>query len=135
MNGTDLLQTLQVKEVWVYLAASPLLGLTLTLMAYQLGYALYNRSKFNPLVNPVVIAVALLVALLWATKTTYATYFEGAQYIHFLLGPATVALAVPLYEQRATIRALWLPLAIGLLAGVCVAVASAVGVLDRKSVV
>lgn len=129
MNSTDLLQALQVKEVWVYLAASPLLGLTLTLIAYQLGYALYSRSKFNPLVNPVVIAVALLVALLWATKTSYATYFEGAQYVHFLLGPATVALAVPLYEQRATMRALWLPLAIGLLAGVCVAVASAMAVL------
>jgi predicted murein hydrolase (TIGR00659 family) len=129
MNGTDLLQTFQVKEVWVYLAASPLLGLTLTLIAYQLGYALYSRSKFNPLVNPVVIAVALLVALLWVTKTSYATYFEGAQYVHFLLGPATVALAIPLYEQRATIRALWLPLAAGLMAGVCAAIVSAMAVL------
>lgn len=116
-------------EVWVYLAATPLLGLTLTLIAYQLGYALYARSQFNPLINPVVIAVALLVGLLLATGTDYVTYFEGAQYVHFLLGPATVALAVPLFEQWATIRALWLPLLLGLLSGVLTAIASAVGVL------
>jgi predicted murein hydrolase (TIGR00659 family) len=124
MNTTNRLQ-----DVWVYLAATPLLGLTMTLLAYQLGYALYTRSHFNPLVNPVVIAVILLVSVLVATHTPYATYFEGAQYVHFLLGPATVALAVPLYEQRQTIRAHWLSLLVGLIAGVITAIVSAVGVL------
>ncbi len=124
MNTSNRLQ-----EVWVYLAATPLLGLTMTLLAYQLGYALYTRSRFNPLVNPVVIAVIVLVSVLLATQTPYATYFEGAQYVHFLLGPATVALAVPLFEQRHTIRALWLPLLLGLIAGVITAIVSAVGVL------
>jgi predicted murein hydrolase (TIGR00659 family) len=119
----------RLQEVWVYLAATPLLGLTMTLLAYQLGYALYTRSKFNPLVNPVVIAVIVLVSILLVTQTAYATYFEGAQYVHFLLGPATVALAVPLFEQRQTIRALWLPLLLGLIAGVITAIVSAVGVL------
>lgn len=124
MNTSNRLQ-----EVWVYLAATPLLGLTMTLLAYQLGYALYTRSRFNPLVNPVVIAVIVLVSVLLATQTPYATYFEGAQYVHFLLGPATVALAVPLFEQRQTIRTLWLPLLLGLIAGVITAIVSAVGVL------
>ncbi len=124
MNSANRLQ-----DVWVYLAATPLLGLTMTLLAYQLGYALYTRSRFNPLVNPVVIAVIVLVSVLLTTNTAYATYFEGAQYVHFLLGPATVALAVPLFEQRQTIAALWLPLLIGLIAGVLTAIVSAVGVL------
>jgi hypothetical protein len=60
---------------------------------------LYRRSGFHPLANPVALAVIALGALLWATGTPYATYFEGAQFVHFLLGPATVALAVPLFEQ------------------------------------
>ncbi|HVK93989.1 MAG TPA: LrgB family protein, partial [Noviherbaspirillum sp.] len=82
-----------LNQIWVYLAASPLLGLTATLLAYQFAYALYARSKFHPLVNPVAIAVALLVLILSATDTPYTTYFDGAQFVHFLLGPATVALA------------------------------------------
>lgn len=80
--------------IWVYLAASPLLGLTITLIAYLIAQMLYTKARFNPLANPVLIAVALLVALLEITHTPYATYFEGAQFVHFLLGPATVALAL-----------------------------------------
>ena len=82
--------------IWVYLAASPLLGLTVTLVAYQAGYWLYRKSGHNPLVKPVLIAVVALVAMLKLTATDYLVYFEGAQFVHFLLGPATVALAVPL---------------------------------------
>jgi len=86
-------------DIWVYLSATPLLGLTLTLLVYQGAFVLYRRSGFNPLANPVAMAVAVLATLLWLTGTPYATYFEGAQFVHFLLGPATVALAVPLFEQ------------------------------------
>jgi predicted murein hydrolase (TIGR00659 family) len=117
-----------IANLWVYLAATPLLGLTATLIAYQLGFALHRRAGMNPLVNPVVIAVLVLIGLLLATGTSYATYFSGAQFVHFLLGPATVALAVPLYEQRATVARLALPLAIMLIAGVVVAIASAMGI-------
>jgi predicted murein hydrolase (TIGR00659 family) len=117
-----------IESIWVYLSATPLLGLTLTLLAYLAAYRLYERSGFNPLANPVLIAVLLLVALLAATRTPYKTYFEGAQFVHFLLGPATVALAVPLYEQRAQLRRLALPLAAGLVAGVLTAVLSAVAI-------
>jgi predicted murein hydrolase (TIGR00659 family) len=115
-------------ELWVYLAASPLLGLTATLLAYQFAYWVYLRMGMHPLANPVALAVAVLVALLWVTGTPYQTYFEGAQFVHFLLGPATVALALPLYEQRARIRRLALPLLAGLVAGVLTAVVSAAGI-------
>ncbi|RRJ83042.1 LrgB family protein [Aestuariirhabdus litorea] len=104
-------------EIWVYLSATPLLGLTLTLVAYSLAYRLYQRSGGRPLLNPVVTSVALLIAVLMATGTRYETYFEGGQFVHFLLGPATVALAVPLYQQWARLRRIWWPLLAGLLAG------------------
>lgn len=120
--------TRQLGEIWVYLSATPLLGLTVTLLAYLFAHALYERARFSPLANPVAIAVALLVALLAATGTPYATYFEGAQFVHFLLGPATVALAIPLYDQRAKLTTLWLPLTLGLMAGVITAIVSAVGI-------
>jgi len=115
-------------EIWVYLAATPLLGLTLTLIAYQLGYWIYTRGAMNPLLNPVLLAVAALVVLLLATGTSYKTYFEGAQFVHFLLGPAVVALAVPLHQQLPNIRRLFVPIAGGLLAGSFTAVATALGI-------
>ena len=115
-------------EIWVYLAASPLLGLTVTLLAYQGAYWLYARAKMNPLANPVAISVAALVALLWFTDTPYPVYFEGAQFVHFLLGPAVVALAVPLYANLETLRRNLLPLGGALLAGSLVAPVSAVGI-------
>lgn len=86
----------QFSEIWVYLSASPLLGLSMTLLAYQGAFWLYQRSGQNPLANPVLIAVSLLVLFLTLTATRYETYFAGAQFVHFLLGPATVALAIPL---------------------------------------
>jgi predicted murein hydrolase (TIGR00659 family) len=94
----------ELQQIWVYLAASPLLALTLTLIAYQGGLWLYIKSGRNPLVNPVLLAVLALVALLQLSGTSYATYFEGAQFVHFLLGPATVALAIPLYRQVRLVR-------------------------------
>jgi len=90
--------------LWVYLSTQPLLGLTVTLVAYQIGYGIYLKLDKAPLANPVLIAVLVLVGILWATETPYRTYFEGAQFVHFLLGPATVALAVPLYGQLARLR-------------------------------
>ena len=118
----------RLAEFWVYLSASPLLGLTATLLAYQAAYWIYAKARLNPLANPVAIAVALLVALLWFTDTPYPVYFEGAQFVHFLLGPATVALAVPLYAHLATLRKNLVPLAGALLAGSLAAVGSAIGI-------
>jgi len=91
-------------QVWVYLAETPLVGLTVTLAAYLVGDAIYKRTGLFPLANPVLIAVLILAGLLVATGIDYRTYFEGAQFVHFLLGPATVALAVPLYRQFRAVR-------------------------------
>jgi len=115
-------------EIWVYLSASPLLGLTVTLLAYQAAYWVYVKAKMNPLANPVALSVAMLVGLLWFTDTPYPTYFEGAQFVHFLLGPATVALAVPLYANLDALKRNLLPLGGALVAGSATAVLSAVGI-------
>ncbi|MCP5364582.1 MAG: LrgB family protein [Hyphomicrobiales bacterium] len=115
-------------EIWVYLAAKPLTWLTLTLVAYQAGLLLHIRFRRNPLVNPVLLAIAFLAGLLTITDTGYHTFFEGAQFIHFLLGPATVALAVPLYRQFALIRRSAVALMAALLTGSITAAGSAVGI-------
>jgi predicted murein hydrolase (TIGR00659 family) len=119
---------MKITDIWVYLSASPLLGLTVTLIAYQLAFLVYSKIGFNPLANPVAVSVALLVALLWFTRTPYDVYFEGAQFVHFLLGPATVALAVPLYANLGKLRDNLVPLAGALFAGSLVAVVSAIGI-------
>jgi predicted murein hydrolase (TIGR00659 family) len=115
-------------DIWSYLSQGPLLWLTATLIAYLLGDGLFRLSGRKPIVNPVLIAVALLAALLLITGTSYATYFEGAQFVHFMLGPATVALAVPLYANRARIRRAALPMLAGLLAGSFTAIVSALAI-------
>lgn len=115
-------------EIWVYLAASPLLGLTVTLVAYQAGYWLYRKSGHNPLVNPVLIAVVALVALLKLTDVDYLTYFEGAKFVHFLLGPATVALAIPLFQQLRQLRESMLAILVSVVAGSLMAAVSAVAI-------
>lgn len=120
--------TERLTDVWVYLATFPLLHLALTIVAYLAGDWLYQKSGKNPLLNPVLIAVTLLVGVLMLSGTTYHRYFEGAQFVHFLLGPAVVALAVPLYFNFAKLRRLWLPLSLGLLVGAVTAALSAVGV-------
>ncbi|MES2844391.1 MAG: LrgB family protein [Pseudomonadota bacterium] len=115
-------------EIWSYLSRGPLLWLTATLAAYLLGDAAFRAAGRQPIVNPVLIAVALLAGLLWLTATPYATYFEGAQFVHFLLGPATVALAVPLAENLPRVRRAALPIACALLAGSLTAITSALAI-------
>lgn len=117
-----------VDPLWVYLRETPLLWLAATLAAFAAGQWLYSRSRLNPLINPVAVAVALLVPVLLLTGTDYRTYFDGAQFVHFLLGPATVALAVPLYRNLSHVRKAFLPMVAALLAGSLTAVGSAVGV-------
>lgn len=114
-------------EVWVYLSASPLLFLTLTLAAFQAGTWAYNRSGHKPFLNPVLTAVVLVVGLLTLSGTNYETYFEGAQFVHFLLGPATVALAIPLYRQFDRVRRSALALITSLLCGSLTAIGTATG--------
>jgi len=116
----------RVEAIWVYLSQTPLLWLTMTLLVYQGAYWLYRRTNMMPIFNPVLLAVVVLVGILTLTKTSYATYFEGAQFVHFLLGPATVALAVPLYLYVGKLRQMAWAIGIGLVVGSVVAIVSAV---------
>jgi putative effector of murein hydrolase len=116
-----------IHEIWVYLSGSPLLALTLTLAAWQLGTWLYERSGRNPLVNPVAIAVATVAAAILAIDMSYTTYFEGAQFVHFLLGTATVSLAVPIHRGLDQLRGRVLPLAAALLGGGAASIGVAIG--------
>ncbi|MCB1471850.1 MAG: LrgB family protein [Rhodobiaceae bacterium] len=117
---------MNVAKIWVYLSASPLLWLTATLGAYAIAERISVRLDRHPLANPVLIAVAILIGLLKASSTAFPVYFEGAKFVHFMLGPATVALAVPLAENFAEVRRNLIPMVVALLAGSATAVASAV---------
>lgn len=118
----------RLESIWVYLAATPLLGLTITLLAYLIAQRIYATFRFNPLANPVLIAVAIVVIVLKTSATPYDTYFDGAQFVHFLLGPATVALALPLYRQLGNLRRLAWPIVVSLTAGSLTAIVSAISV-------
>jgi predicted murein hydrolase (TIGR00659 family) len=112
-------------DIWSYLSQGPLLWLTATLAVYAAGDACFRLAGRAPLANPVLIAVALLALLLHLTATPYATYFEGAQFVHFLLGPATVALALPLRDNLPRMRRALLPVLAALIAGSVTAAGSA----------
>jgi predicted murein hydrolase (TIGR00659 family) len=115
-------------DIWTYLSQGPLLWLAATLAAYAIGDAAYRASGKSPLVNAVPVAVAILAAILWTTATPYATYFQGAQFVHFLLGPATVALALPLWEARHHVRRAILPILAALVAGSLTAMVSTLAI-------
>jgi predicted murein hydrolase (TIGR00659 family) len=94
-------------ELWVYLSATPLFGLTATLVVYVLAQAAYAHLEQAPWANPVLWTVVVLASSLQLSGVTYPTYFAGAQFIHFLLGPAVVALAWPLWQRRIELRLRW----------------------------
>lgn len=111
-------------RIWVFLSESPLLWLSLTLCAYALAVAVYRAAGATPFLLPILTSVIILVIILTITDTPYETYFEGAQFIHFLVGPATVALAIPLYNQTRKLKEHWKPIVIALLIGTATAMFS-----------
>ncbi|WP_321339821.1 LrgB family protein [Breoghania sp.] len=116
-----------VESLWVYLHETPLLWLTVTLAAYTIADGISARAGRRPIANPIVIATALIIAALLATDTDYKTYFSGAQFVHFILGPATVALAIPLVDNFKQIRRAAVPITLALVAGSATAIVTAVG--------
>jgi len=115
-------------ELWVYLSATPLFGLTATIVTYVLAQAVYLRLNQAPWANPVLWTVLVLAALLTVSGTPYPTYFAGAQFIHFLLGPAVVALAWPLWQRRLEVRRRAGAILFAALLGGTVAALSVVGI-------
>jgi predicted murein hydrolase (TIGR00659 family) len=118
----------KLQEIWVYLSGSPLLALILTLAAYQAGVMIYERVDRHPLANPVFIAIILVATAITAIGMPYPKYFEGAQFVHFLLGTATVSLAVPIYQGVAAMKGRVVALLIALLAGGATSMLTAVGI-------
>jgi predicted murein hydrolase (TIGR00659 family) len=112
--------------LWVYLSQTPLLWLTVTLLVYAITDAVSQATQRHPLANPVLHAIWIIAAFLLLTGTSYTTYFSGAQFVHFLLGPATVALAVPLYENRKVVISAVLPMLAALVVGCATAIVSVV---------
>ena len=113
-------------SLWVYLSQSPLLWLTVTLLTYAAADAISLKTDRHPLANPVLHSMWIIAAFLLVTGTSYTAYFGGAQFVHFLLGPATVALAVPLYENRKVVAAAILPMLAALVIGSVTAIVSVV---------
>ena len=118
----------EVVQLWVYLSATPLFGLTATLSVYLAAQAASQRLGQPAWANPVLWTVLGLAGLLLATGTPYPRYFAGAQFIHFLLGPAVVALGWPLWQRRAQLRRRGPALLAAALAGGVAASASAVAI-------
>jgi predicted murein hydrolase (TIGR00659 family) len=116
-------------SLWVYLGASPLLWLLLTLGVYVVALRIQRRLGGSPWANPVLLSVVTLVATLALTKTPYERYFDGAQFVHFLLGTATVALAIPLRRQWAEVKAALTPAVVTLLVGNVAGALVAMGIL------
>lgn len=119
---------LQFEQAWTAVIESPLFGVTLTLIAYQAARWLWRRTRGNSLANPVLVAVVLVIAVLLLFRISYDDYFVGAQYISFLLGPATVALALPLHRQAGNIRRAGWAVGTCVLAGAVTAVVVAITV-------
>ncbi|MEY4014258.1 MAG: hypothetical protein RLZZ290_1122 [Pseudomonadota bacterium] len=124
---------MDLREIWVYLSGSPLFSLILTLVAYQVGVFAHQSMGRSPLVNPVAIAVLLTAGVLLAIDMPYAQYFEGAQFIHFLLGTATVALAVPIAQGWHLLKGRFAELGLALIMGGVVSVVSSVGLASLFS--
>jgi len=112
-------------HVWAYLQTQPLLGLTATLCTWELASFLDARAGHKAFTNPTVLSIIFLATALLITHTPYSAYFTGAQYVHFLLGPATVALAVPMYANLPAIKRNFTAIIISLSAGSIAAASSA----------
>ncbi len=119
---------MEISNFWVYFAARPLFWIVVTLIAFLVATWINRKAGGTALLHPVFVSMLMIIGLLVLTKTDYNTYFEGAQFIHFLLGPATVALAIPLYDHLARIRRLLLPILMTCIVGSVFAAATALAV-------
>ena len=124
-----------------FLSNSAYFGVLVSLVSYWLGAILKKKFK-SPLINPLLISIVLTIPALLLLHIDYSTYYEGAKYLAWLLTPATVALAVPLYEQFDLLKHNAAAVIVGILAGVLSSLGSVLGLAalfgfsqDRKSVV
>lgn len=114
--------------LWAHFQTSPLVWIIVTILAFLFASWVNRLAGRTPLLHPVVVGLLLIIGVLKFTDTSYATYKEGAQFISFLLGPAVVALAVPLYDNLARVRSMLLPLLVACTVGALVAALTAIAV-------
>lgn len=92
-------------------------GVAISLVAYVIG-SWANRKTKLAIVNPILIAIALTIVVLSVAHVDYETYNQGAKYLSWFMTPATVCLAIPLYEQWLVLKKNWKAVLIGILTGV-----------------
>lgn len=114
--------TERLRETGEWLTTSPLVFVAATLLAYRLGVWLRDRTGGHPLAQPVLVAMVVMGPLVALLDVPYADYRAGTELIAFWLGPATVALAVPLHRQMARLRGLVLPMLLAIAVGAVVSV-------------
>jgi len=93
-----------------YIQSTPLVWLILTLGSFKLGIIIYEKFNKHTLLQPIIIAYTIIMSALFITGVSYEQYFKGVEIIHFFLGPATVALALPLYNNLKYIKSLFIPI-------------------------
>ena len=92
-------------------------GLVLTLLSYSFGTYLKKKTRFS-LCNPILISIIVCILVLSIFKIDYNVYYSGAKYISYLLTPATICLAIPLYEQFSLLKKNWIAILTGIVSGV-----------------
>lgn len=118
-----------LQQLWTATSTTPVLWLAVTLAAYTFGSTLQRASGGSALASPVLVAIILVASIVLATGTDYRVYFAQTAFINFLLGPATVALAVPLARSVRLVRANLLGVGLALLAGSITSIASGIGLV------
>lgn len=99
-----------------FFTSSVFLGVFISLVSYGIGCLLKRKLKWS-ILNPLLISIILTIVLLLVLDVDYGTYYEGAKYISYLLTPATIALAIPLYEQFELLKKNWLAVLLGVCSG------------------
>lgn len=105
------------------ITSSAFFGVFISILGYEVGLFLKRKLK-NPIFNPLLISIIFVIAALLLLGIDYESYNEGAKYISYLLTPATVCLAVPLYEQLALLKKNWKAIIIGITSGVITSLTS-----------
>lgn len=120
---------MNVEALIAYVSSTPLTWLIVTMSAYKIGIIIYEKSGKHSLLQPIVVAYVIMLPILMLTQIPYKEYFDAVSMLHFCLGPATVALALPLYKNLKLIHAYFLPILITLVVGGTFTILSALGIL------
>lgn len=120
---------MNVDALMAYITSTPLTWIIVTMSAYKVGILIYEKTGKHALLQPIVIAYVIMLPILIIAHIPYKQYFESVSILHFFLGPATVALALPLYKNLKLIHAYLLPIFITLFVGGIFTILSAVGIL------